>query len=500
MYAWRWGWLWATAVMSPWVGAGDWTMYRGSNGDGVCPERIQLDWPATGPRKLWAVPLTNGLSSVTVSAGRLFTQVRRGNTEYAVALNADTGKFLWTQPVWTQASTLYPDGGVGGDDGPRSTPVVAGDRVIVLSSYLSLHCLEAATGAPVWSRDLRAELGGSLIDWQNAASPVLVNDLVLLNANAPGGRLVALRSRDGSVAWQRHDYALTHATPVRATIQGVDQVIFFTQFGLVAVAPADGAELWRYAFSFSISTAASPVVEGNTVFCSAAYNRGAAAVEIGLKDGQLTVTELWKSPTRIRNHWGTSVARAGHIYGVHDGSGSPLKCIDLRTGAEKWRADGFGFGATLVVNDQILAVTEGGEVMIVEPDPGQYRERSRFRAVTGRIWNSPAISNGRLYVRGTTELAAFDVSLPAPMPLQLRATLPGADGKLRLTIRGTDGQPVAPERADHLEVLAAATADSPLAEWARLSAPLVAQDGGLHIDLPMDAHEGQQFFQVRETP
>lgn len=79
----------------------------------------------------------------------------------------------------------------------------------VFSTYLRLHCLEAATGRLVWRRDFRTELGASVVEWQNAASPVIVGDLILVNANARPNRLMAIRKTDGTTAWRRHDEQMT---------------------------------------------------------------------------------------------------------------------------------------------------------------------------------------------------------------------------------------------------------------------------------------------------
>ncbi|MBK9137882.1 MAG: PQQ-binding-like beta-propeller repeat protein [Verrucomicrobia bacterium] len=484
--------------------AEDWPFYRGPSGNGVATERISLDWPAGGPKRLWRVPLTNGLSSVTVSEGRVFTQVSRtvGDQalEFCVAYSAETGAMLWNRAFGTAS---YPNGGVGADDGPRSTPVVKAGRVYVLGSYLDLLCLDAASGAVVWSKDLRTEFGGSVIAWQNAASPVLAGDLVLLNVNAGPRRLAAFRADTGALAWRTSDERMTHATPVPVTLHGVSQVIFLTQNGLVSLAPDDGRELWRYAFSYSTSTGASPVVDGDTVYCSAAYGVGAAAVRIARSGDHFAATQLWRRRGALMNHWSTAVAKDGHVYGLYGQAlhySAPLKCVDLATGAEKWSQDGFGLGATLLVNDRILALTESGEIVVVEPDPTGYRERARFQAVNGRAWNSPAIANGRLFVRGTTEMAAYDVSLPAPKPLRLGAVERLADSALRFRVTSADGQPITPDRLGQIRVLRAGALAASGSDWQAQPAKLTGRDGAVVVEVAIQSVAAEAYFRVVEGP
>ncbi|HEX2973326.1 MAG TPA: hypothetical protein VHP11_13405, partial [Tepidisphaeraceae bacterium] len=36
--------------------AADWPQYRGLNQDGISAEKVNLTWPAAGPKVLWKVP------------------------------------------------------------------------------------------------------------------------------------------------------------------------------------------------------------------------------------------------------------------------------------------------------------------------------------------------------------------------------------------------------------------------------------------------------------
>jgi hypothetical protein len=109
------------------VVAGDWTQYRGPTGTGVSSERINKKWTGTVTNSVWLVHLTNGLTSLTVSGGRVFTQVgvdtdadEFPDKEFCVALSSTDGSIFWSTEVESQ-SLLYPNAGVGStDDGPRS--------------------------------------------------------------------------------------------------------------------------------------------------------------------------------------------------------------------------------------------------------------------------------------------------------------------------------------------------------------------------------------------
>src|SRR5262249_47797521 len=182
-------------------------------------------------------------------------------------------------------------------DGPRTTPSANGGRVVTLSEQLNLVCLNATNGSVLWSNDLFSAFGASSIAWDNAASPCLDNDLVFVNLNTSTNNqnLVAFRMVDGSLAWSSQNEGVTHATPVVTTIQGVRQVIFATQTGLVSLDRNTGTLLWKFDYPFGpiyISLGASALVYSNIVYCSAGYFKGGAAAQVVMTNGTWSATQL----------------------------------------------------------------------------------------------------------------------------------------------------------------------------------------------------------------
>jgi outer membrane protein assembly factor BamB len=402
--------------------AADWPQYRGPNHDGISTETVTLPWPSSGPKVIWKVPTPNGFSSFTVSGGEVFTQVSQdsGSTavEMCMALDAKTGKVLWGVPI---DQTKYQGGGDSGatdnkgGDGPRSTPVVSDGKVYVFTPALMLDCMDAKTGRGIWTKDLVKENAGKNIGWANAASPVIDGDFIYVQAGGLGQSFLCLDKKTGKVVWKSGTEKITHATPVVATILDQKQVIFFAQSGLVSVTPDSGKELWRYPFKYSTSTAASPVVCGDIVYCSAGYDVGGGACKISKSGDGFSAKELWRTPgnKEVANHWSTPVFKDGYLYGMFSfkrfGVG-PMKCVEVATGKIMWKQDGFGAGNVIMANDKLLALADNGELVAVDPDPSAYKEICRTQAVTGKCWSTPALSDGRVYVRSTKEGACLDLS------------------------------------------------------------------------------------------
>jgi outer membrane protein assembly factor BamB len=401
--------------------AADWTQYRGPNHDGTSAEKISMAWPANGPAKLWAVPLTDGFSAMTVAGGKAFTLVTRdvdgAAQEVCVALDANSGKELWASPLGIAKYDGGGDQGTesnSGGDGPRSTPAYDDGRVYTYSARMVLKCLDAADGKEVWSSDLIKEHGGRNIRWENASSPLIDGNMVFVAAGGPGEALLAFDKKDGHVVWKGESDGLTQSTPVAATILGERQVIFFTQKGLVAVAAKTGAVLWRLSFGLRGAAGISPVVSGDMVYISMAYGVGTRVCEISKTDNGFAARQLWfTSGNSLVNHWGTPVCANGYVYGIFgqaEHGRAPLKCVNMTTGEVKWSQDGFGMGGCTLVDGNVLVLSDAGDLVLVKAAPEGYTEQARSHVLAGKCWNYPAVSGGRIYARSTKEGVCVDVT------------------------------------------------------------------------------------------
>lgn len=492
------------------LSAADWPQYHGPNGDGSTPETIRTNWQSDPPKQLWRKPIGPGWSSISVAGDRLYTQVRRTNApnqlrEYCVALNANTGEQIWSRDV---DSGLYTDLSGYDDqiDGPRSTPTVEGDRVYVLGSYLHLWCLRADNGEAIWHRDFMGELGSGIIPWENTASPLLVGDLIFLNASVAGKSLMAVRKSDGVTAFSSQSDGLTHATPIYATIAGVPQVIYLTRQGLVAIAPTDGAVLWRLPFTpSSTSTAASPSVSGEYVHSSAAYGSGTWVARVTSNGGAFSATQAARQQgVNYQLHWSTPVEHNGFFYCNPSPSAfqARLACFDPVGGTNRWSRSqigttGINFGSIIKAKDTLVVLTEGGELVLVAPNPNAYTEIAKFQTLSSYCWNRPVISNGRLYARNSSlnsEIVALDVSVAVAFPNFKIAAEVNPDGsRLKLTFQPINGA----FDSAHLTRLELLTAAELQTTWTPLTQTFTLNNGSLVTEIPIGT-ELTRYFTARE--
>jgi outer membrane protein assembly factor BamB len=82
----------------------------------------------------------------------------------------------------------------------------------------------------------------------------------------------------------------------------------------------------------------------------------------------------------------------------------------VATGKEKWSKDGFGPGGVVLVGNNFLALSDTGELLLIEASPKGFKQLGKFQAVQGKCWNTFAVANGRVYLRSTKEGACLNVS------------------------------------------------------------------------------------------
>lgn len=388
----------------------DWTHIMGPNLNRKTAETARVPWTSGQPKQLWQISTDGGFSSFVTGNGKAYTVVPKGGRETATAVDRKTGAIVWQTPL---GPTGYRGGGErgapgnDGGDGPRATPVFADGRVFVFGGEFDLHALDSATGRVLWKRELLREFDGSEIVWSNAAAPLVLRDRVIVSGGGRNQSILAFRADNGEVLWKTGSDKATHSTPIVATIHGQEQALIRVERGLIALDPANGKELWHYPFPHRTATAPSAVVWNNIVNVSSGYGIGGGACEVKRDGDKWQVTELWRSPGNrdTAAHWSTAVVHEGYLYGCY-GHGEygrgPLKCIDIRTGEVMWQEAGFGPGQVIMAGERLLATSDAGVLKIIEANPRSYKELASADVIEGKVWASPALSDGQVLLRSTT--------------------------------------------------------------------------------------------------
>ena len=76
----------------------------------------------------------------------------------------------------------------------------------------------------------------------------------------------------------------------------------------------------------------------------------------------------------------------------------------------KWEQEGFGPGNVILAGNELVALSDSGQLVLIDPNPAAYKGKGRFQAISGKCWSTPAFADGKIFVRSTKEGAAFDFS------------------------------------------------------------------------------------------
>jgi outer membrane protein assembly factor BamB len=114
---------------------------------------------------------------------------------------------------------------------------------------------------------------------------------------------------------------------------------------------------------------------------------------------------------RIAINFSSPVLVEGHLYGL--GPAGEFFCADARTGKRKWAVEASQGGTNavaqcLVLGQNILVLSDGGELLLVPADPTQGKIINRLK-VADTTWCNPAYDDGKLYLRDQRELMCVDL-------------------------------------------------------------------------------------------
>lgn len=441
--------LLATTAME----AADWPQWRGPNRDGKSADTGLLkQWPENGPPLAWKIDkLGGGDAGPAIAAGRIYVMSNRGDEEVVWALSEKDGSEVWVTPL----GPAFQQQPSQGREGPSCTPTVDGERLYVEGLGGNVACLQVRDGKIVWQRSLTADFGGRRPMWSFRESPLVDGDQVIVTPGGADAILVALNKLTGETVWKakmpdspaggsgapgglsggRGDArgpgsgrggpgggggsGAAYSSVIAIDIEGQRQYVQLLSNALVGFAASDGQFLWRYdpvANGTGINCS-TPIYHEGTVFASSAYNGGGALVRLSKEaNGGVKAEEVYHIRDMQNQHGGMILLDA-YLYGATGGNeGGALMCLDFQTGKVLWdqRASvGRRAKGSLALADGLLYYRmEDGTIVLIEPNPKQYTERSRFQQPDRTrlpAWSHPVVANGRLYVRDQDVLFCYDV-------------------------------------------------------------------------------------------
>lgn len=399
------------AMLTPAAHAADWPGFRGADRTDKSTETNLLNkFTAKGPRLLWThTDAGIGYSGPAVVGNRIYMMGAWDNKEQLFALDAKTGKRVWSVALGEVLAN-------GWGDGPRGTPTVSGNYVYAVSGLGRIVCVNAKTGKGVWDTTM-AKLGGKTPKWGYTESLLIDQDRVICTPGGKKGAMAALDAKSGKVIWQSKSFTddAQYASPIVVEHAGKRQYIQLTMKSIVGLDAKNGKTLWKSDFPGKTAVIPTPIYSDNHVFVSAGYGVGCKMVKL---DNKNNVTDVYQNKN-LENHHGGVILHEGYLYGHHNRLG--WVCVDFKTGEIVWqnKSREAGKGAVTYADGKLFLYTEAeGNVVMIDASPKGYNQRGLFqiprqtelRNPKGKIWTHPVIANGKLYLRDQDLVFCYDIT------------------------------------------------------------------------------------------
>jgi len=396
---------------------------------------LKIDWLKLDRRArpedfvvLWRREMGYGWSGFTAVDGLAITCEQHGPYEVVSAYQIADGQRVWLHE--TQRRHEHPAGGIG----PRSTVTFHDNYLYVLGAVGTLSCLTAHNGQVVWQRELtedfaipvtvrnegtpqRYDVEDNGLEWGRAASPLIVDDLVVVPVGGPArGDKVSLAAFDrltGQQRWTGGQRQIAYGSPALVTLDGQRQIVLTNESTVNGYDPATGQELWshnRPGSSQGDANTSQPLgVAPNQLLLTKEYGLGGELIQLTSQaDGTWRIDTEWEDNRLLKTKLTVAAIRGDYAYALSSGI---LECVNWKTGERQWRGGRYRHGQLLLVDDLLLIMSEDGDLNLVAADPDEFIPLvTKRRLLSGRCWNTLCIYEDLLLAR--SEIEAVCVRLP----------------------------------------------------------------------------------------
>ena len=392
----------AASTLSSLTHAQNWPCWRGPNGDGTSTEiNLPLKWDLT-TNVIWKskVPGT-GHSSPIIWEDKLFTLTALIDSQEKVLLcyNAQNGNLLWQKTI-----VKSPFEGKHNDNSYASGTPATDGKFVYVSVLDNDDVVVAAydfSGNQIW--EMRPGKFSSPHGY--SCSPALFEDKVIINGDSKGEAFVAaLNKSDGKVIWKvNHDNpAHSFSTPIFREMAGKKQMIFCGNKEIASYNPDNGSKYW-WINGPSEDFCSSPVYNeklGLVLVSSAWPQRHLLAIK---PDGKGDVTEskvVWQT-TKGAYYVPSPVCTEEYLLTTM--TNGLVHCIEVATGNILWTENlGKQYSSSVLANGLVYMPNDDGIITVIKPGP--VFEMVAQNSIGERMNASPAISNGKIYLRGSEHI------------------------------------------------------------------------------------------------
>jgi outer membrane protein assembly factor BamB len=387
--------------------AQDFSQWRGPERNGIYPETDLLEkWPENGPDMLWHYDeLGPGHGSAAVTSNTVYIAGVEGENGFVLAFDM-AGKIKWKKQYGKEWVESY--------DGVRTTPMVIGDKLYIMSGYGLVSCMDSQNGNILWQVNILKDFGGENLKWGITENLLAYDDKIICTPGGSKHNVIALDRNTGKLIWSspgKGDIS-AYNSPLLIDHNGKKIIITHSKDYILALDAIDGQLLWSYEQPNRWSVHANtPLYKNGWLYVVTGYGKGGVMLELN-QDGK-GYREIW-TDENLDNKLGGVVLLDGRIYGSGDFTRKWV-CLDWKTGQELYSTKDLNKGNIIAADGLLYWYSQSGHVALVKPENDRFNIISQFQVPYGKDqhWAHLVINDGRLFVRHGTSLMVYDVKKKA---------------------------------------------------------------------------------------
>ena len=411
--------------------AENWPQWRGPGGQGISDEKqLPTEWSPT-KNIAWKTPLPTGHSSPIVWGDRIFVTAAiegevipgqkaavhmmegkefvhpdsvaadKKHTMKVLALDAQSGKILWEQTAY-EGPVYDARHRRSGFSGPTAT--TDGQMVYAYFGPEGLYAYDFS-GKLAWKAGEKVKTLGL----GTGTSPIVFENLVIVQRDENEGEqsmIVGYDKKSGKEVWKtKRAVQISWSTPVLVPVGGRTELVTNGTELIIAYDPATGKELWKTK-GVESNAIHTPLLGKGFVVVTAGYPaKKVIAIRPGaVADDKRVAWEYSKGTGYVLSN----ILYGDYIYLLTDNG--IVTCLDAATGAVKYEGGrppvpSHFMGSPVAYGGHIAMTSEDGETFMIKAGPSH--EVVRTNSVDEPVYTSPAIANGRIYIRGQKHLFAI---------------------------------------------------------------------------------------------
>jgi outer membrane protein assembly factor BamB len=397
------------------VHAENWPQWRGPGLNGVSTEKnLPVKW-TTEENVVWKVAMP-GFSGSTpiIWRDRIFLNVANGDVLEFWCLDKSKGEVLWKKQLGAGNVKMRKQ------NMSSPSPVTDGRSVYVMTGTGILKGFDFS-GKELWTREIQKDYGNFGLNWGYASSPLLFEDSLYVQVlhgmkTDDPSYVMRIDKKTGKTLWKvdRPTSAIrespdSYTTPALLRYGKSTEIVITGGDCVTGHDPETGQELWR-ANGLNpdknefYRIVASPIIFNEIIYAPTRV-KPLLALKAGGRGDVTSSHLLWS--TVNGPDVPTPVTDGKYFYIVNDRG--IMWCLDAKTGAEVYGQQRIKTGAysasPVLADGKVYVTNEDGLTTVVAAGPKF--EVLAENPLNDYVLSSPAISDGRIYIRTTGHLYAI---------------------------------------------------------------------------------------------